>query len=263
MYDRHLSRIANRPGEFLQVKLASKILNRFLADALKQENNLVFDQKEKSTKLIEIGCGSGRMLPIVNFKGIHYTAVEPTHSMRESLELTAKKYSIEKDSFEVSACSLPDLLLDYDKSFDFAIALHVIEHAPNQYAAHEWLNSISKCLKQDGFLLIVTPYYPDYLWRFYDVDWSHGFPTTVNNLVEIIEDLELEVLTATTIRGWISNPIYNAILWFLLKIIPVGLFDFILAKITHQSLLFSGFLASFVRRNTYIVARKEVKPLLQ
>ena len=256
MYDEHLNRISNRPGESLQVKLVKGIFDKFLDIVvdLNYKSGSKFELKGK--QLLEVGCGSGRLLPSVVDKGLHYSSFEPTESMRKALLDTADRKSILLDSFEVINESLPDIPLVYFDKFDFGVALHVIEHAPNQYEAYKWIQSFSRCINVGGYFLIVTPYYPDYSWRFYDVDWSHGFPTTLNNLVEILEDLGLEVKYAKTIRGWTSSRIIGAAYWMFLKISPTGFLDFLCEKLFRQKLLYSGLLAGFVRRNTFIVVQK-------
>jgi hypothetical protein len=176
--------------------------------------------------------------------------------MRKALCETATRRSISLDAFEVINVSLPEIPLEYFEKFDFGVALHVIEHAPNQYEAYRWIQSFSQCINVGGYFLIVTPYYPDYSWRFYDIDWSHGFPTTLNNLVGILEDLGLEVKDARTIRGWTSSRIVSAAYWMFLKISPTGFLDFLCEKLFRQKLLYSGLLAGFVRRNTFIVVQK-------
>lgn len=256
MYDEHLNRISNRPGESLQVKLVKGIFDKFLdiVVEINRKSGSIFELKGK--QLLEIGCGSGRLLPIVIDKGLHYSAIEPTESMRKALRDTATSRSISLDSFEVINESLPKISRMYLDKFDFGVALHVIEHAPNQYEAYKWIFSFSQCINVGGYFLIVTPYYPDYSWRFYDVDWSHGFPTTLNNLVEILEDLGLEVKYARTIRGWTSSRIVGAAYWMFLKISPTGFLDLLCEKLFRQKLLYSGLLTMFVRRNTFIVVQK-------
>ncbi|NDB86236.1 MAG: methyltransferase domain-containing protein, partial [Alphaproteobacteria bacterium] len=176
MYDEHLNRISNRPGESLQVKLVKGVFDKFLdkVEDFNRKSGSSFELKGK--QLLEVGCGSGRLLPIVVDKGLHYSTFEPTESMRKALCETATRRSISLEAFEVINVSLPEIPLEYFEKFDFGVALHVIEHAPNQYEAYRWIQSFSQCINVGGYFLIVTPYYPDYSWRFYDIDWSHGLP---------------------------------------------------------------------------------------
>ncbi len=251
MYDSHLTRISNRPGEKLQVILATKLIDKFLKSTSFNPN-----KNSKSANVIEIGSGSGRMLPILHKLGFVYTAVEPTRLMRTELEKVARRSNIEKGVFHIVENSLPNLPNEFENRFDLAIALHVIEHAPNPYNAREWLDEIKRVLKSGGHLLVVTPFFPDYQWRFYDVDWSHSFPTTVNNLREILVDLDFHIIEATTIRGWSSNKLYSVLIGFLLRILPVAPLDYLAKLIFKQELLYSGFSAGFLRRNTFLIARK-------
>jgi SAM-dependent methyltransferase len=256
MYNEHLNRISNRPGESLQVKLVKGIFDKFLDIVANLNRNSGSTFELKGKRLLEVGCGSGRLLPIVVSKGLHYSAFEPTESMRKALLNTATRSAIPLDSFEVLNQSLPEIPPVYFDNFDFGVAMHVIEHAPNPFEAYKWILSFSQCINVGGYFLIVTPHYPDYSWRFYDVDWSHGFPTTLNNLVEILEDLGLEVKFSKTIRGWTSSRVIGVLCWTFLKISPTGFLDFLCEKLFRQKLLYSGLLAGFVRRNTFIVVQK-------
>lgn len=251
MYDSHLSRISNRPGEKLQILLARKLLIKFLNLT---KNNL--SGNSKPLELLEIGSGSGRMLPIVVNMGLKYTAVEPTKIMRCELEKVAERSNIQKQQYKVINNSLPNLRQVSSSKFDLTIALHVIEHAPNPYIAREWLEEMQRILTVGGYVFLVTPYFPDYRWRFYDVDWSHSFPTTVNNLREILTDLNFQIIEATTVRGWSSNKMYSGIVGLVLRLIPVAPLDFMAKVFFKEELLFSGFSSGYLRRNTFLVARK-------
>jgi SAM-dependent methyltransferase len=231
--------------------LAKKLFIKFLNNTKIVSNN---DLKEIS--LIEIGSGAGRMLPIVNKFGMKYTSIEPTTIMRIELDKIAKNNNIDKKDYEVMSESLPNLPEKLSKQFDLAIALHVLEHAMNPYSAREWLEEIQRVLVEGGYLLIITPHFPDYNWRFYDVDWSHSFPTTVNNIREILIDLNFEIITATTIRGWSSNKLYSGILNLILRVVPITPLDFMAKILFKQELLISGFCSGFLRRNTFLIARK-------
>jgi hypothetical protein len=58
MYDEHLNRISNRPGESLQVKLVKGIFDKFLEIVVDLDRESGSISEIKGKKLLEIGCGS-------------------------------------------------------------------------------------------------------------------------------------------------------------------------------------------------------------
>jgi ubiquinone/menaquinone biosynthesis C-methylase UbiE len=278
MYDRHLERISNRPGERIQVLLAQKLFMKFINNVQNYEDVLTgqhggelgtletsrFAQTDKSDskdmdskkKLIEIGTGAGRLLPIVLSQNIEYVGIEPTESMRNSTFELSKKFGINKEKFKLIDSRLPNLSSELDNLFDYAYMSHVIEHASSPQEARVWLESVRGSLKLGGYILIISPNIRDYGWRFWDVDWSHGWPTTPNNIGELLEDLNFEVVRSLNVCGWSTSKFQHLVRRIFLKLYPEDFFDWLFQKVLNVELLGSGFSNAFLRRNCFVIARK-------
>lgn len=86
---------------------------------------------------------------------------------------------------------------------------------------------------------------PDALsWKkeFWNVDWSHGYPTTIRNVSQLFNDVGLSRITAQHHRNGSLNPIVR-IVFALLSKIPHRLVDRILTP--ARSKIGDGFMYSW------------------
>lgn len=278
MYDRHLERISNRPGESIQVLLARKIFEKFIHDSKNEQKRVLVGRKSRQTfieeanqrnsdnvddshhqakrSLLEVGTGSGRMLPIVLNQDIQYVGIEPTASMRMATLQNARKLGIDDSKFRLIDVRLPNVPKELADSFDYVYLSHVLEHASSPHEARIWLENLSKALKKDGYIFVISPNVRDYGWRFWDVDWSHGWPTTPNNISEILEDLNFKILATRSICGWSTSRFIHLLTRVLLLIYPEEFLDWFFKKSIRVDLLGSGFANAFLRRNCYVIAKK-------
>lgn len=133
------------------------------------KNKFEFDSKRKTSKfrkqvidiidtlpkgrVLEIGAGAGRVSLYLKEKGFDIETIEVSKDFRNVfLENGIKLYA---DFFEK---------LDFEEqSFDYVIAIEVIEHLVDPVFCVE---KIRKVLKSDGVLLVETPIAPDGLIPF-------------------------------------------------------------------------------------------------
>lgn len=105
--------------------------------------------------LLEIGCGEGRGIELLNQHTTSYTAVD---KIEESINKLAQKYPAGK----FIAMNLPPLKGLADNSFDTIVSFQVIEHIENDKA---YLKEIARVLKPGGKAYITTPNRPMSLSR--------------------------------------------------------------------------------------------------
>jgi 2-polyprenyl-3-methyl-5-hydroxy-6-metoxy-1,4-benzoquinol methylase len=250
MYDKHLERIDNRPGEYLQKILHRKLIDKFLSKV--EDGDTVKD-------ILEIGPGSGRVAVELVSMGFSYVAIEPTKSMVEATTIRIKN-SISKDlQLEIHEDRLPSINQNLLRRFDAVVLIHTLEHASNPYEAHEWLGTIKSMLKPGGYIFMLSPDYLDYGSEFYDVDWSHSFPTTLNNVKEILSDVGLRIIYGEGIRGWKSAKSTKALLFATRKVLPIRFLNSVVEKISGHEKLVSGFASGFLYRNVLVVAKLDKK----
>ena len=97
--------------------------------------------------VLELGCGLGRGIDLIEKKCKSFTAVDKINSVITQLK---EKYP----SHKFHVYSFPPLSLFSDNSFDTIISSHVIEHIKNDLL---FINEIFRLLKPGGTALITTP----------------------------------------------------------------------------------------------------------
>lgn len=190
-YDSYANKVTWDRSERLHEWNADRLLRRFA-------ESLAMVPSESA--LLEIGTGSGRIARAAATQGWRrYEGVEPTGALRQ---LTAEQ----QPGVVLHDASLPHLPNALTSSFDAVIALHVLEHAPDAYAARAWLASMAACLRPAtaerpaGALLIASPDIRDYGTSFWETDWSHGWPTTPARVADLMRDVGLEPLLVRNLR---------------------------------------------------------------
>lgn len=143
-----------------------------------------------ASTLLEVGTGTGRIASAAS-GWRHYEGVEPTTTLRE---LTRERYGV-----TVHDAALPDLPANL-RGFDAAVALHVLEHAPDPYAARDWLAAMGDTVRPGGFVLIASPDIRDYRACFWESDWSHGWPTTPYRIADLMNDVGLRPVVVRSMR---------------------------------------------------------------
>ena len=123
---------------------------------------------------IDVGCGNGAL----TVKFCKFFKKSLGIDLSEDGIKFAKKYENEKIKFENESI---ENLIEKGREFDFVSAIEVIEH---QYDPMDFLIKLSKITKNDGFVIISTPfhgYFKNLLISLlnlndshYTVLWKHG-----------------------------------------------------------------------------------------
>lgn len=100
------------------------------------------------TKILDVGCGTGRLVRFLNQKGYKALGCEPA---REAVKI-AQKINGAKSVKKASATALPYKA----ESFDLITSISVIEHLTKK-EAREFINEAKRVLKPHGFIFIITP----------------------------------------------------------------------------------------------------------
>lgn len=232
------------PGQPLQRWFSRRILSEFLR---------VTSVKARDTQLLEVGCGLGNTGVAAKAMGFRaYTAVEPNAVLAQvARERVAPGQVIE--------ARLPELTPALRNSSDVAFAVHVIEHATSGYEAREWVSGLADTVKVDGYVLVVSPDVRDFKSSFWDVDWSHAFPTTTNNLSQIMTDLDLKVICAKKLRMGTLKALPNFFALVISMLLPTRILDAVSRKFVGRDLA-TGFKTTALWGVAFIVAQKQAPP---
>jgi SAM-dependent methyltransferase len=240
-YSEYAQRNRYSRSEGVQNWVAGKIVQNFL---------LQTGSIPSESSLLEIGAGLGRIAKTclgMRFKS--YSAIEPNPILAsETRRATDFKANVVEEY-------LPKVPSGFEENFDLVLSFHVLEHAPDPYAAHEWVQAMLQMLKPGGYLLVSGPDIRDYKSSFWDSDWSHGYPLTPARVAQIYADLGLEIICVTSLHFGRVGTFSRVSAHLLSAIIPTRLVDAICVKVVGRPLA-TGVKIALLWGITFVVAKK-------
>lgn len=112
------------------------------------EFSIFRDFIREGDRILDVGCGNGRLLELLRDKKIRYTGVDLSERL---VEIAKKRYP--QDNFLVADnLNLPFLDNNFDKVFSVAV-LHTI---PSQYLRKKAISELKRVLKPEGLLFITA-----------------------------------------------------------------------------------------------------------
>jgi SAM-dependent methyltransferase len=229
------------PGQPLQRWFSRRVLKEFLR---------VTSTRAADTRVLEVGCGMGNTGVAAQELGfLDYTAVEPN-------PLLAQVARDRVAPAQVIEARLPELVPGLRNTSDLALAVHVIEHATSGYEGREWVAAMVDTVTEGGYVLVVSPDVRDFKASFWDLDWSHAFPTTTNNLSQIMTDLGLTVVCAKRFRLGTVRALLSSIGFVLSLLLPTRVLDAVSRKVVGRDLA-TGFKTTALWGVAFVVAQKQ------
>lgn len=130
---------------------------------------LASDHKFK--KILDVGCGTGRLVRFLNQKGFETLGCDPS---KEAVNFAKKINS--KSIKKAPATKLPYKT----SSFDLVTSISVIEHL-KQKEAEKFLNEAKRVLKPNGYIFIITPNFSSPFRYILGKRWfAYSDPTHIN-----------------------------------------------------------------------------------
>lgn len=108
----------------------------------------ILAKAHKFHKILDVGCGTGRLVKFLNQKGFKTQGCEPA---KEALKI-AQNINKVKLIKKASATALPYKT----ESFELITSISVIEHLTKK-EARKFIKEAKRVLKQHGFIFIITP----------------------------------------------------------------------------------------------------------
>ncbi|MBI3486285.1 class I SAM-dependent methyltransferase [Candidatus Daviesbacteria bacterium] len=196
-------------------------------------------------KVLDIGCGTGRMVKFLNQKGFDCYGID---SQDEALK-KARKINKKGKILKASAIKLPFK----NQVFDFVSSLSVIEHL-TQKEGRQFLKETRRVLRKNGIIFLITPNYNSPLryllgdkWFAYS-DPTHLYFYTPESLRNLLEKEGF-----MNIKTRVKTPYNLKNHWYLPKVcrnLPMPIKNFLTYSI------FSSFFAAF-RDSFWMIAQKK------
>jgi SAM-dependent methyltransferase len=238
-YDEYLERVNWEPSNGLHLWVAKRLMKSFAFHAK-------FEFKS-SLSFLEIGVGTGRIATALKNLGIgEFVGVEPNSRLAE--------YSRHR-GFDVREFELPNLLKEWQDSFDAVASFHVLEHAPTYIDARLWVKEMIRVTKPGGKILVAAPDIRITKELFWDSDWSHGFPTTPRRVAQIGDDLGLKTIYAGNFAIGTTNVFISILAKFINRLIPTRIVDSLTMRIVNRPLA-SGMKIALFWGLTFVVFEK-------
>ena len=230
--DRNLSMSGELYSDYMQREphprnavFIKKWHGKLLTLALKDVNNT-------PTSVLEIGPGHGFFAEHCRQAGIAYEFCDTSPAVVSRMN---------EQGFTGHLGLIQDVANNLGK-YDMIWMSHVLEHSPTWLAAREMVVTSKELLSENGLLVVVGPDALSWKKEFWNVDWSHGYPTTIRNVSQLFNDVGLSRITAQHHRNGSLNPIVR-IVFALLSKIPHRLVDRILTP--ARSKIGDGFMFSW------------------
>ncbi len=156
--------------------------------------------RKKTIEILELGVGKGYFAQACySYNEKHdakivYSAFDRNKDMLDNL----KNYDKTVQTF---SGELPDLTIKSNKKFDVVYCAFVIEHLKGGLEAYEVINNIKKILKDDGLIIFFTPNALSQGYEFYNIDYTHSYPTTARNITMAFNDCSITDVTCLKING--------------------------------------------------------------
>jgi 2-polyprenyl-3-methyl-5-hydroxy-6-metoxy-1,4-benzoquinol methylase len=148
-------------------------------------------------KILDLGCGQGALSGRLHDMGYDVTAVDTNPA-----DFECKTVPLVQVNFN-HANEVDAFLNKYSESFDLVLGIEVIEHVHNHW---EYVETLKKTVKPNGFLLISTPNITSWVSRLFflfksefhqfqpaDLEYGHINPIAWHQLKYILEQKNLKV----------------------------------------------------------------------
>jgi SAM-dependent methyltransferase len=98
-------------------------------------------------------------------------------------------------------CELQNLSIKPKNKYDVVYCAFVVEHLRNGQEVYELINNIKKLLNDGGLIVFFTPNALSQKFEFYNIDYTHQYPTTARNVAMAFYDNGINDVTCLKVNG--------------------------------------------------------------
>lgn len=153
----------------MKQEIAKKIINKTISDYSKiavdfdrtrsktqwQVMQALADFAGSGERILDFGCGNGRLFDLLKSKNIEYVGIDP---VEEFIDICREKYSDHKNAhFAVFDFDAENFKLNFpDNYFDKIFAFAVFHHLPSRKLRADVLRELKRVLKDDGKIFLTV-----------------------------------------------------------------------------------------------------------
>ena len=238
-----------RPGVRLKRRIDAALCNRIIGiiDTTKSIDSIV--------NVLEIGTGTGRIAKMLlrTEPRMNYFGVEPASTLRDVTSKSLSEYEARANVIDSRLPELEDVPIG---NFDICLMFHLLEHAPDYYQANAWMASVYSRLKPGGRVIIICPNIFDYKGFFYDVDWSHAYPTTTKRIKDLGIDVGFNINQTLDLRCNSNKIYFKLALRLILLFFPIKSLNRVGEIVFKIPYIGVGIAAAVFWRNSWVVLEK-------
>lgn len=205
------------------------------------------DLQQTPRSVLEIGPGHGYFAEHCRDSGFTYDFCDTSPAVVSQMK---------ESGFQGHLGLIQDMDPNLGK-YDIIWMSHVLEHSPTWLAAREMVATCRDFLSDEGVVVVVGPDALNWRNEFWNVDWSHGYPTTIRNVSQLFSDVGLKNVKAYHHRNGSVNPLIKIIFAVLSKA-PHRVIDRVLTP--DRAKIGDGFTYSwktvFGWRQIFVIAKK-------
>lgn len=207
---------------------------------------MAIERGVRPSRLLEIGPGHGFFAEECRQRNIAYQYCDTSPAVHRKMQ---------ESGFLGHLGSLSEL--SRDDGFDVIWMSHVLEHAPSWTDARQLVSDACGLLSDGGCVVIVSPDILSWRSHFWDVDSSHGYPTSIRNVAQLLTDVGMEHIVAAHHRNGSSGFLTRAAMW-LLSLMPHVPLDRVLtpSRAALRDGMFYSWKAVFGWRQIMVIGRR-------
>lgn len=184
VYDNYTEVISSHPG-FVQKMEACR-----QKKIIREIKNML--SPSRPFNVLETGIGTGLFARAVKEEGWQYTGIDRS---KKICALLGRDY-------KVLQAELPPFPKELSSStFDLVYAAFVLEHMKNGVEAHDFISALSDHTMPGGAIVLIVPDSLSLGMEFWNLDYTHTFPTTERNVRQVLEECGMEIILVKTYRG--------------------------------------------------------------
>ena len=146
----------------------------------------------RAVRALEIGIGIGLFARACRARQWGYVGVDRNEKMLARL----------RGDFEVVSGEVPPLPREVgDGTCDLAYSAFVVEHLADGTDAFRYIAEMKRAVRPGGLVTIVVPDALSLGLEFWNLDYTHRYPTAERNITQILLENELEVVRTFRYRG--------------------------------------------------------------